>query len=426
MTATIFVSTQPDTVYFHWQVELYLYQFAKHGPEIARRCYALFGYQGATPSAAAVAIAERVKPSGAHILFYKDDRNFTAPNFYIPTIRPHLMKKFFAEHPELGASVFVHDSDIFLVKVPRFELLLNDDVVYMSDTLSYIGYHYIRDCQGRYKAKYPQMPDDDLLKTMCDCVGIPIDVVKANQAGSGGAQYLLKNTTVAYWTEAETLCQKLYDCLVAYDRRYPLDTRIQLWTAEMWVVLWLLWKGGVKTKIHSDLDFSWATFSVAEYHKTPIFHLAGITEENRKGRFFKGAYVNRNVFTEYLKNKAMFDDIDKNSATYEYVRVIKEYAEGSVHTSRSQTNKTMTRFLLDSKEPWMGVYEISNITFRTNPVWRSADGRFIIFNTGAVWVLTAREYETTLSPTTGGFASTSAEQPYDGGWNHPCTIRSTP
>ena len=26
----IFISAQPDQVYFHWQVSLYLYQFAKH------------------------------------------------------------------------------------------------------------------------------------------------------------------------------------------------------------------------------------------------------------------------------------------------------------------------------------------------------------------------------------------------------------
>ena len=50
----------------------------------------------------------------------------------------------------------------------------------MSDTISYIGYDYI-------KSK-----GDDILKTMLDIVGIDEDVVKNNQNNSGGAQYILK------------------------------------------------------------------------------------------------------------------------------------------------------------------------------------------------------------------------------------------
>jgi len=412
----IFVSTQPDSIYFHWQVELYLYQFAKHGPEIASRCYALFGYTGNSPSPKAQELAKKFP----HVLFYKDTRSFTVPNFYIPTIRPHLLNKFLAEYPELGASVFVHDSDIFLVRVPRFELMTGDDIVYMSDTLSYIGYHYIRDCQGRYAAKYPELPADHLLQKMCDCVGIPMDLVKQNQAGSGGAQYLLKNTTAAYWAEAEPLCQSLYNCLVDYDKRYPLDTRIQLWTAEMWVVLWLVWKQGAKTKVHKELDFSWATYSVTDYHKSPIFHLAGVTGDNCKGKFYKGAYTNKNVITEYLRNKSLFDDIDKNSATYEYVKLIKEYAEGLPLLPAPEETKKVTRFLLDSKDPWTGVYAKDAV----KGLWRSADGRFIIFSNGSGGcTLTASQYEAELTPATGGFASCSAEHPYEGGWNHACTIK---
>src|SRR5271155_2523908 len=40
----IFISAQPDNTYFHWQVEIYLYQFAKQG--VADRCFALIGYTG--------------------------------------------------------------------------------------------------------------------------------------------------------------------------------------------------------------------------------------------------------------------------------------------------------------------------------------------------------------------------------------------
>jgi hypothetical protein len=407
----VFVSTQPDTVYFHWQVELYLYQFAKHGSHIANRCYALFGYRG-TPSVYVKTLASK----NPNILLYEDTRDFNIPDFYIPTIRPHLMKKFITDRPDLASAVFVHDSDVFLVKVPRFELMLGDEIVYMSDTLSYIGYNYINDCQGRYKDKYPAMPVDDLLDTMCACVGISSELVKINQQGSGGAQYIVKNTTADYWDEAETLCQSLYSTMVAYDRKWPLSTRIQLWTAEMWAVLWLLWKRGVQTQIHKDLDFSWATFSAAEYHKYNIFHLAGITSDNCKGRFFKGAYVNTNVFKEYLSNKTIFDTLDPTNATYEYVRLLKEYADGYV------APKPRSRFLLDSKEGWSSIYTKDAKTFRGRSLWRSADRSYIIFNSGAGWILTGGQYEEGLSVSTGGYASTKEDEPYDGGWNHPCRI----
>lgn len=405
----IFVSTQPDSIYFHWQVELYLYQFAKHGPEIADRCYALLGYRG-QPSPYAKELAAKFP----HVLLYEDTRNLAVPNFYVPTIRPHLMKQFIAAHPELAAAVFIHDSDIFLVKMPKFELMLDDDILYMSDTLSYLGYNYINDCQGRYTAKYPTMPQDDLLNTMCNCVGISSELVKLNQQGSGGAQYIVKNTTAEYWDEAETLCQSLYNVLVAYDKQWPLDTRIQLWTAEMWVVLWLLWKRGRQTRIHKELDFSWATFTVSDYHKYNIFHLAGITGENCKDKFFKGAFTNKSVFKEYLRNKSMFDHVSPNNATYEYVALIKEYAEGHAVSEP----KKVCRFFLDSSDAWAGVYT------KEEALWRSTNGTYIIFNNGSAWILTHSQYEKELSPRTGGYASTRSEEPYEGGWNCPCTIRT--
>jgi hypothetical protein len=416
----IFVSAQPDSIYFHWQVELYLYQFAKHGPEIASRCYALLGYRGDQPSAGAQQLAAKVKATGAHVFCYKDSRNLSVPNFYIPSIRPHLLKQFFAVHPELGTNVFYHDSDIFLVRLPRFDLLLGDSdkINYVSDTISYIGYDYLKGCADRYQAKHPELRTNDLIQTMCDCVGISAETVKANQAGSGGAQYLLKNVDAAFWIEAETACQTLYSTTANYDRDHKIDSGgLQVWTADMWVVLWLVWKRGSTTQIHKELDFSWATYSVMDYHKYPIFHLAGITGDNCKGKFYKGAYTNRNVITEYLKNKSLFDDIDKNSATYEYVALIKEYAEG---LPAPDETKKVTRFLLDSKDPWSGVYSKDAV----KGLWRSADGHFIIFSNGSDgWTLTASQYEVEITPTMGGFASCSAEKPYEDGWNHTCTIK---
>jgi len=146
--------------------------------------------------------------------------------------------------------------------------------------------------------------------------------------------------------------------------------------------------------------------------------LAGITVDNCNGCFFKGAYIHKNVFKEYLANKTMFDTIDPNNATYEYVRLLKEYAEGNIPAAPV----SRSRFLLDSQDAWSSIYTKDIAQFQGRPIWRSANGSYIIFNTGAGWIVTGSQYEKDLTVTTGGYASTKEEEPYEGGWNHPCTI----
>jgi hypothetical protein len=294
--------------------------------------------------------------------------------------------------------------------------MLGDNINYLSDTISYIGYNYIADCQKRYTAKHPNA--EPLINLMCKCAGLPITLVKNNEKVSGGAQYLLKNIDAAFWIEAEELCQKLTDCMKAYDAKYPVEHGIQVWTADMWVVLWLVWKRGRKTKIHEDLDFSWAPYSVTDYHKKRIFHLAGVTQKNCEGHFFKTHFQKKNIFEEYARNKNIFDNVKPTSATFEYVKVLKEYAEKS-----PVIIKESKRFLLDSKDVWSSIYTKDSTTFSGRPIWRSVQRDYIIFNTGSVWVLTAAQYEKELTAKTGGYISTYAAEPYEGGWNKQCVIR---
>ena len=410
---TIFVSAQPDQLYFHWQVELYLYQFAKHG--IADRCYAIFGYRD-KPSEYALNLSRKYK----HILLYKDTRPISVPNYYIPSIRPHLLKQFFKEFPELGASVFYHDSDIFLVHMPRFDLLLADNNGYVSDTISYIGYNYINGCQKRYKEKYPAIPENDLLTRMCNCMDVPMDLVKKNEAGSGGAQYLLKHVDAAFWEEVEVKCQSLYSCMKEYEKQHPISNGIQIWTADMWAVLWLYWKRGKSTIVHPELDFSWATSSVTEYYKKNIFHLAGVTGETRKGKFYKGEYIHTNIFKAYAKNKDMFNAIDPSNATYEYVKVLKEY----VDSMEPQSFKETTRFLFDSKDAWSSVYTRDDTKqVCGKPVWRSDNKQYILFHNGTSWIITHKQYESEVKAGSGGYTASSGTEPYEDSWNCTCTIK---
>jgi hypothetical protein len=433
----VFVSAQPDTVYFHWQTELYLYQFAKHG--IAGQCFALFGHSAAEPSEGLRALMQR----NPNVRAYKDDRAPQQQQYthkYIPSIRPHLLKQFFAEHPELGKNVFYHDSDILLVKLPRFEMFLapEDSNGYLSDTVSYIGYDYIADCAKRYKTAHPALPENDILLRMCECAGVEPEMLKSNQQNAGGAQYLLKNIDAAYWEACEAGCHKLYNMMKEYEAAHPVGHHIQSWTTDMWVVLWEYWKRGGRTVVHKELDFSWGTSSIDEYYDRTIFHLAGVTEKTCGDKFFKGKYISTDVFKEYVKNPNMFAHVSKTNATYGYVSVLKEFVEAnearfgpvaplSEEQRQQQEAADYNYFTItfEGGKAYSGEYakDVSTVHF-DKPLWRTNKG-FIIFFNGTSWILTHSRYENEISPTCGGFVCCSdGEAPYRAAstWNQPCVI----
>ena len=360
----IFVSAQPDTVYFHWQVEVYMYQFSKFG--IIDNCHVLFGYTGESPSEGGLKLQKMYK----NIHFYKDER---VDKSYIPTIRPHILAKFFKEFPKLGKNVFYHDSDIIFTKLPNFSLMLNDNISYLSDTISYIGYNYIMDCCKRYKEKYPELADNDLLLGMCKEADISPDLVKVNETNSGGAQYLLKNINGTFWEDCEKTCVSLYKYMCEYERKYPIEHHIQKWTADMWAVLWNYWKNGGITKIHSELDFSWATDTMQNYNSKTIFHLAGVSNDTAKDRFYKAKYINNDVIGEYIKDNTIFDNVIPTSATYGYTKIIIECAKNRQNfiekkvLSDKQLGDRFNKFIYISDEIKTNTPSQPNIT-NTEPV----------------------------------------------------------
>jgi len=405
----IYISAQPDNTYFHWQVELYLWQFSKHG--IIDQCYALLGYRD-QPSSYGLKLADMYK---GRVLLYKDSRTDLA---YIPSIRPHLLSQFFKEYPHLGQVIFYHDSDIFLVKLPPFDEILQrnneKNIGYVSDTISYIGCNYIDECYRKYKAKYNTCPN--LLTEMCNLVGIDCNVVRSRNANSGGAQYLLKNIDYKFWDQAEILCNKMYTFLQDYDKKYKIDHGIQIWTTDMWIVLWLYWKDIGNTLVIPELEFSWATSSVSDYHAKNIFHLAGITAEMSHNTFYKSTYCNVNVFDEYRRNKKMFDHVDKNNATYEYTNAIKEYC-GDITIEYEQL--FFLYYETDNNINVSNIFQIDNTkTCFDKPVWKSLNGKYIIFSNKKQWVLTYSVYISEISEDCyGGVLFNDNLLPYTDQWN---------
>jgi hypothetical protein len=271
--------------------------------------------------------ANSLKELGINVHTYKDERTNKT---YIPSIKPYLISKWLEQYPQFGNCFFLHDADIIFRELPNFDELLNDNISYLSDTIGYIGYEYIMDCCRRYEKQHPTTNQGQLLQEMCDVIGIDVNIVKDNQLNSGGGQYIIKNTDHKLWEKIYNDSTPLYSQMLDYQKRHPINPgQIQFWTAEMWSVLWNLWLYGVETKITKELDFSWATDNIDVYNKKPILHMAGVTDNLKLTKFYKGEFINVDPIEKLKQNPKHFDYIDRSNVTIKYIDVMKSFVEKS-------------------------------------------------------------------------------------------------
>lgn len=320
MKDIVFVTAQPDVPYFHWQIKLYVYNFIEKGINPNQIHVILGMVHGKTePTSGGLELLEL----GVNIHFYKDDR---IKKTYIPSIKPYLISQWLKNSPEYGNCFFLHDADIIFRELPDFKTLLNNDICYLSDTIGYIGYNYIIDCCRRYERQHPTSEKNQLLNEMTSIVGIDTEMIKNNQDNSGGGQYIIKNTDYKIWQKIYEDCTPLYKQMLNYQRRFPINPgQIQFWTAEMWSLLWNLWLFGYQTRITPLLDFSWATDNLEKYNTKPILHMAGVTENQKERKFFKGEYINLDPIETLRSNPTHFDYIKEDSSTIKYIDVMKSF-----------------------------------------------------------------------------------------------------
>lgn len=305
----IYLSVQPDQPYFHWQVEVYINNFKQIGIN-PNKIEVIFLYSG-RPTDAARALQQ--KYNTCRFFFYEDNR---ADKSYIPSIKPWGFYRHLVEFPTLNKeAIFYHDSDIiFTTKIDeaRFE---KDDTWYLSDTVSYIGYKYIIS-KGA-----------DQFQDMLDALRIERNIVKSNQRNSGGAQYIVKNTTPAFWLKVYEDCPTLYNVMNSWEEKYKEKMPfgyvgvsyhpIQKWCAEMWSTLWNAWIFGHETIVDKELDFVFATDSKVKTDTVKIVHNAGVTVRDSERLFFKGGFINRDPFLE-----PDFNWVDPNTASRVYADAI--------------------------------------------------------------------------------------------------------
>jgi len=321
----IFVTAQPDVPYFHWQIMVYIHNFIEHGIP-PNQIHVLLGIisEDGKPTKESL----KLKDSGVNVHYYIDDR---PQKHYIPTVKPFLISKWLKDFPEHGKCFFLHDSDVIFRKLPNFDSLVNDDITYLSDTIGYIGYNYIMDCCIRYENAHSTSGKGQLLKEMADVIGVSVECIECNQENSGGGQYIIKNTDWLLWEKIYNDCVPLYDQMLDYQKRFPISPgEIQFWTAEMWSLLWNLWLHGIETRITPELDFSWATDSINIYEDKPILHMAGVTDNQKKDKFYKGDFINSNPLDKLKEDINFFDYVSSQSSTKKYVEVMKSLVKKQI------------------------------------------------------------------------------------------------
>lgn len=299
-----YICAQPATQYFGWQIDVMLYSFVTTGVNLDD-VHVVCIIHGSIDDYFNKLME---KYPGVVFSFYEDTRQDKS---YISSIRPHVLKKHFTVFPELSKEMFMyHDCDIMFTK--RMYLpanVYNDDICYLSDTISYIGYEYI-------KSK-----GDNVLDAMCNIVGIDKNTIAKNQDNSGGAQYIMKDIDKYFWYDVENDSTRLFKEITQLNKEIISNKTeeeynpIQIWCADMWAVLWNLWKRNKETRVIPEMNFSWATSNIKDWHKSSIYHNAGVTSE-MNNLFFKGKYID---------SLPSFDlDVNKTKCSYNYYSNLKQ------------------------------------------------------------------------------------------------------
>ena len=322
MEKILFVTAQPDVPYFIWQIKLYVHNFIEKGIDPSQ-IHVVLGLVNNTQNPSEESL--KLKDFGINVHHFTD---FRRKKHYIPSIKPYLISNWLKTNENYGKLFFLHDADIIFKELPNFESLLNDDICYLSDTVGYIGYDYIIDCCRRYERQHPTSEENQLINEMASVIGVDVDVIKENRDNAGGGQYLIKNTNSEMWDKIYRDSILLYDQMLDYQRRFPISPgEIQFWTSEMWSLLWNLWLYDHKTIITKELDFSWATDNLDIYEQRPILHMAGVTDDLKNTKFYKGDYINVDPIEKLKETPNHFDYVDPNSSTIKYIENMKSYIQ---------------------------------------------------------------------------------------------------
>lgn len=291
-----FICAQPDDDYYTWQVHLWLESLRKigHSHKAIVLIFIPFFREKNLKWKQVIDLYPE-----AEFKFYKDEENNVSKllGTYIPVLRPYCLMRYFHDNPNMtDNAIFYCDSDIIFTEKFNIDQFINDNVNYLSDTNSYISASYF---DSKIKAVLPDKLEEykkrDILQELASSVGISREIAEKNNNNSGGAQYLLKNIDSLFWERVLTACIVIRTSLQKVNKEFFKDenTGYQSWCADMWAVLWNIWRNNAETKNIPEMEFAWSSDLIEKLQITSILHNAGIIDKNQGGgypAFYKGAY----------------------------------------------------------------------------------------------------------------------------------------
>ena len=298
-----YICAQPGELYFCWQIDVMIHSFINVGIEQDKIDIIFSDFKD--DIFYYLELKHKYPKVNFHI--YPDTRKDIK---YISSIRPHILKKHFKKYWWKYRGTFLyHDCDIVLTKPLELGNKISgcDPNCYLSNTKSYIGYEYILS------------KGEDVLNLMCEIVDIDKKVLKENQDNSGGAQYLLKDIDAEFWEKVEIDSENLYYKIFRLNNKKKKLNKdyhpLQIWCADMWAVLWNLWKINKPTRIAKEMNFTWAGHPIKQWEANAIYHNAGVIKAENK-EFQKGLFRNRKP----VKNL----EINPELACYKYYELVKQ------------------------------------------------------------------------------------------------------
>jgi len=278
----IYLSCQPAIPRFTWEVEVYVNNFIDMGID-PKDIHVVLGTDEGSPQLLEDWKKLETCYSDVNFFFYPDTRGV---NTYQPSLQAHILEKHWTANPWLeNEAIFFHDADFIFTRPFDFSPFLYDDIWYLSDTVSYIGAEYI-------KSK-----GDEVLNTMSNLAGIPVDFLLQQQSNSGGAQKLMKNVPALFWQNSYNLQMCMWREIPPISQRIKEEKdkagedylMLQHWTMSMWSELWMAWKLKKQTRVPKEFNFHFAIDHINRWGEYAFFHNAGVVDESR-GIFFKGKF----------------------------------------------------------------------------------------------------------------------------------------
>jgi len=320
-----FLCAQPDDVYFTWQVHLWLESLKKLGHS-DKAIVVVFIPNFREPNNEWQKIID-LYPE-AEFAFYRDDENTVSQllGIYIPVLRPYILMRYFQDHPEMKEKALLYcDCDIVFTEKFNIDDYINDDVNYLSDTNSYINATYFdskeKDVLPYKLEEYKQR---DILQETTAICNINREIAEHYNLHSGGAQYLLKNIDAEFWKHVMEDCISIRRHLMQVNGEFfeSEDRGFQSWCADMWAVLWNIWRVEGVTKVIPEMEFAWASDPIEKVERLGIFHNAGMIGDTMGDipTFYKGKYHNgMDPFTDPHMMTVYNDEHSKTLGSYFYV-----------------------------------------------------------------------------------------------------------